>query len=75
MHYRCIVEKSLVSLKVYDLSGRLVRELVHEEQKPGIYNVSWDGLYGNFERVQNGVYFYRLEVENYTITKKMILMR
>ena len=65
-----------ISLKVYDLTGRLMETLVNENQKPGIYQIQWEG-----KDQANGVYFYRLttggldELSPYTVTKKMILLR
>ncbi|MBN2071208.1 MAG: T9SS type A sorting domain-containing protein [Candidatus Krumholzibacteriota bacterium] len=64
-----------VVLKVYDVSGRLVRTLVDEEQAPGIINVTWDGLDNNGKRVVSGVYFYSIEAGRFRDSKKMILMR
>jgi len=70
---------SVVSLRVYDLTGRLVRTLVNESQQPGHYEVSWDGLDNSGRRVISGIYVYRIAVGSvtemgyYVETKKMIL--
>lgn len=71
---------SLVSIKIYDLTGRLVRTLVNEPQQPGHYKVSWDGLDDGGRRVINGIYIYRMtvravsEASYYVETKKMVLL-
>jgi hypothetical protein len=63
-----------VSLNIYDITGRLVETLVDEKQKPGIYQVEWDGArIGSV--VRSGVYFYRLTAGDFTSTKKLILLR
>jgi hypothetical protein len=62
--------KHHVSLKVYDLSGSLVKTLVNGTQDPGIYQLHWDG-----KDQSSGIYFYRLSVGDNTLTKKMILLR
>ncbi len=49
-----------VSLKVYDLGGRLVRTLVNEARDPGCHMVSWDGRDSSGREVAAGVYFCRL---------------
>jgi hypothetical protein len=61
-----------VSLTIYDITGRLVATLVNENQKPGIYQVQWDG---SPNRVRSGIYFYRLSSGDFTATKKLILLR
>ena len=52
---------SKVSLKVYDLAGRLVRTLLDEEVKAGNYTVDWDGMDMSSKEVQSGVYFLKAE--------------
>ncbi|MBZ0204572.1 MAG: T9SS type A sorting domain-containing protein [Ignavibacteria bacterium] len=60
----------LVSLKIYDITGREIAILLNQELKPGAYNVDFDG--GN---LGSGVYFYRLETESFSDTKKMVLVK
>jgi endo-1,4-beta-xylanase len=59
-----------VSLKVYDISGRLVETLVDCYQEVGSHTASWDA-----SGVSSGVYFYKLSTADYTCTKKMNLLR
>lgn len=59
-----------VSLTVYDILGRKVTTLVNKAQKPGNYSVQFNA--GN---LPSGVYFYRLKAGDFTITKKMVLLR
>ncbi|HKJ80734.1 MAG TPA: T9SS type A sorting domain-containing protein [Ignavibacteriaceae bacterium] len=59
-----------VQLKVYDILGREIAILVNEKQKSGYYEVKWDA-----SSQSSGVYFYRITVENYVETRKMILLR
>jgi len=61
---------SLVTLKVYDITGREVKTLVNELRGAGRYDVTFDA--SNFA---TGVYFYTLETENFTQTKKMLLVK
>lgn len=62
--------QSYVTLKVYDLLGREVDKLVSEELNSGSYNIVW-----NAENLSSGVYFYSLVTENFTDTKKMVLLK
>ena len=59
-----------VNIKVFDLLGREIAELVNEEKEAGNYSVSFNG-----KDISSGVYFYNITAGNYTVTKKMILMR
>jgi outer membrane protein assembly factor BamB len=72
---------SWVSMKIYNVSGQLIKPLVDGLQEPGQYTVSWNGRAENGQRVPPGVYVYKLEVhtelrmKDYKETKKMVLMR
>jgi len=63
------------SLKIYNILGQLVRTLVDEEKAPGNYKVVWDGKDNSGKEVGSGIYFYQLKTEEYTATKKMVLLR
>ena len=60
----------IVSLKVYDVLGREVANLVNEEKPAGTYNITFNA--GNFA---SGVYFYQLKAGNFVSTKKLVLMK
>ncbi len=61
---------SRVSLKIFDISGRLVRTLIDSKQGRGSYKVEFDGI-----NLASGVYFYKIETEGFIDTKKMILVK
>ncbi len=65
-----VKEKGLVSLKVFDMLGREVVDLVNEEKEPGQYEVFFDG-----SNLPSGVYIYSIRVNNFTAVKKMALMK
>lgn len=60
----------LVKIKVYDISGREVDDLVNTNLTAGVYAVDFDG--SNFA---SGLYFYTLEIAGHRETKKMILLK
>jgi flagellar hook assembly protein FlgD len=66
---------SEVSLKVYEISGRLVRTLVSGTQDAGYLSLSWDGRDEVRHLVSEGVYFVRMETPEYTATKELVLLR
>ncbi|AFH50099.1 Hypothetical protein IALB_2396 [Ignavibacterium album JCM 16511] len=64
-----------VKIIVYDIQGRQVAELVNNYQAPGTYEVTWNGKNDNGEIVSSGVYFYKIEAGNYSVSKKMIMLK
>ncbi|MDI6840327.1 MAG: C25 family cysteine peptidase [bacterium] len=63
-------------LTIYDLSGRLVRTFsINQSTNQLINSVVWDGRDNQNKKVSSGVYFYRLEVGDYRLTKKLILLK
>ena len=68
-------QRSNVSLKIYDVAGALVRELVNEARAAGSYSVKWDGRDERGQQAASGVYFYKLVAGEFTSTKKMVLLK
>jgi len=69
-----IFESSHVSLSVYDLSGRLVKNLLSGNLNSGAYSIDWSGKNNNGISVAAGVYFYSLSSDKNTLIKKMSLI-
>ncbi|MFZ5947630.1 MAG: alpha-amylase family glycosyl hydrolase [Stygiobacter sp.] len=65
-------ESGYVTLKVYDILGREVAILVNEYQKPGTYSTEFRA---QSSELSSGVYFYRLNYNGQTLTRKMILAK
>jgi len=63
-------KSAFVTLRVYDLLGRQVGELVNEKPGPGNYKTQWDA-----RGLASGVYFYRLTAGDFVETKKLLLLR
>lgn len=64
-----------VTLRVYDVRGRLVRTLVNGAQTEGYKSVTWDGRNEAGNAVATGTYFYRLTAPGYEQTRKMVLIK
>ncbi len=62
--------KSNVKITVYNILGREVSTLINEVKNPGIYKVEFNG-----ENLSSGVYFYKLQTDNYVTMKKMIILK
>jgi len=59
-----------VTLKIYDMLGKEVITLVNEQQEMGRYTVQFDA-----SSLASGMYVYQLRVNDYTSTKKMLLLK
>jgi hypothetical protein len=60
----------LVTMKIYDLAGREVAKLVNEVKKAGNYQVQF-----NASNLASGVYFYRIQSNDFVMTKRMVLIK
>jgi hypothetical protein len=65
-----INHSSFVTLKVYDILGKEITTLVKEPLLEGEYEVEFDG-----SKLTSGIYFYKLQSDDYVETKKMVLMK
>jgi hypothetical protein len=70
-----IKHPSYVSLRIYDVNGRLVRALIDARRAAGYHAETWDGKNERGVAVGSGVYFYRLIAGEFVDTKKLILLR
>ncbi|MBP7461115.1 MAG: T9SS type A sorting domain-containing protein [Candidatus Delongbacteria bacterium] len=64
-----------VQVVVYDLLGRMVRELVKQDQGKGQYEVEWNGCNQNGAPVSSGIYFYRVQWNNRAHSDKLIMLK
>jgi subtilisin family serine protease len=64
-----------VDLAIFDVSGRLVRRLLHAGRTPGDHAVEWDGLDDRGVAVSSSVYYYRLSAGGRAASKKLVLIR
>ena len=75
LHYG-LPKGSLVSIKIYDITGTLVRSLLEPTwREAGQHRELWDAQNDRGESVTSGLYFCRLEVGGKVLTKKMILLK
>jgi hypothetical protein len=59
-----------VSLKIYDITGRLVSQLVNQNMSGGIHEVLW-----NADKLSSGIYFYKLSAGSFSDIKKMMYIK
>ena len=66
---------SNVQLKIFDILGREVAELVNENYSAGSYTVSWNGKNNSGIEVPSGIYIYTIRANEFSSSKKMMLLK
>ena len=75
-----LASDTAVQISIYDIQGALVRQFNLGHQKAGYYTdrtkaAYWDGRNEIGERVASGVYFYTLTTDDYTGTRRMVILK
>jgi len=68
-------ENASVRLAIYDVEGRMVKEVLSENYREGKHTAVWNGTDSEGENVSSGVYFYILSAGKSRLTRKLVLMR
>jgi hypothetical protein len=68
-------EEQDVLLRVFSITGQVVRDLGRGTQSPGYYSVTWDGRDDSGRKVGSGVYLYRLWAGSFAQTRKLVLVK
>ena len=65
----------LVTVSIYGLNGQEIAALFAEQVAPGEYHASWDGSDLHGRPVAAGTYFCKLQVESWSVTKRLVFLR
>jgi len=68
-------EAGMVSVRVYDARGQLIRTLLRGVQTAGEHSVKWNGLNDRGIGVGSGIYFLRLETPTTNVTRKLVMLK
>ena len=68
-------QQSQLTIRIYDVSGRLVKVVLDDVVAGGDGFVTWDGKNEQGVAVASGTYIYRLEAGEYVESKRMVLVR
>ena len=67
--------KSHITLVIYNILGQEVTRLIDKQLTAGTYKVTWDGNDRDGDSVSTGIYLYKLECDQHTTTRKMMLLK
>ena len=75
-----VVQDSTVTAKIYDTTGKLIRMIQLGHVTAGNYLESnraiyWDERSEDGEQVSSGAYFYQIQADDYTDTRKMVILK
>lgn len=70
-----IPDRAQVEIGIYDITGRLVKTLVNQNQPAGKYQVRWNGRNEKGQKAASGIYFYSLKTGDRIVTKKLVLIK
>jgi len=70
-----IPKPAQVSIAVYNILGKRIATLLNKHQSAGRYSVVWNGRNEQGRKVSTGIYFYRIEANNYSAMKKMVIAK
>jgi hypothetical protein len=68
-------ERQTVSIRVYDVAGRLVRTLVNEDRPAGVQKVVWHGRNDNGDQVASGVYLFVMQTREFKEVRKAVFLK
>ena len=64
-----------VTISIFNILGQETARLVDEIKPAGSYSIVWNGVDSYGQKVSSGIYFYRLNANDYTESKKMALVQ
>ena len=67
--------ESEINLTVHDISGRVVTVLANGRYDSGLFSQVWNGKDSRGRDVSSGIYFARLTADDFSATRKMVLLR
>jgi hypothetical protein len=66
---------SKINITIFSSTGEQIITLVNNTKSPGWYSVKWDGRDNKGKICPSGIYFYRLETDEYQATRKMLMLK
>lgn len=70
-----VSQTTKVNISVYNILGKLVTTLVDEVKSPGQYSINWNSTDNNGLQVSSGIYMAKMIGNNYSATRKLILLK
>lgn len=75
IHFEIFGSKAKIRLQIYDLHGHMIAKLVDGQWPAGLHEISWDGKNDKGIGCASGLYFYRLEIDDFAQVGKAVLLQ
>jgi len=66
---------NFVTIEIINISGQIIKTIVQSSHQPGNYEIKWDATNQNGISVQSGIYFYKLDADEFISVKKLVLLK
>jgi hypothetical protein len=67
--------KSRTIIKIFNIKGELVKNLVDDIFEVGTYSLEWDGTNDHYKQLGSGIYFCKIRINDFVSSRKMVLLR
>ncbi len=68
-------QDQMVTITIYDMMGRRVRNLINRQETAGYKSIQWDFANDAGVSVRAGLYLYRIQAGDFVQTRKMVLLK
>ena len=70
-----IPKRGKVEVNIFDMNGKLIKNMIEREQAAGSHQIVWKGLNQSGQKVASGFYIYTVKFDNTLSSKKMLLIK
>jgi Iap family predicted aminopeptidase len=70
-----IPNESIVTITIYDMLGKEIKQLISQKQPSGRHSIQWNGADLDGNKASAGIYLYRIQAGQFVQTRKMILLK
>ena len=74
IHYS-VPNYDFITIDIINISGKIIKTIVHSSQQPGNYEIMWDGTDYYGISVPSGIYFYKMDATEFVAVKKLVLLK
>ncbi len=64
-----------ITIDIINISGQIIKTIVHSSHQPGNYEIMWDGTNYYGISVPSGIYFYKMDADEFVSVKKLVLLK
>jgi len=74
IHYS-VPQYDFVTINIVNISGQIIKTIVQSSHQPGNYEIMWNGTNQNGISVPSGIYFYKMDADEFVSVRKLVLLK